>query len=65
MSNPQENVDKYLNISLKAPNTNTIEEGKLGNTLLLNNIKNTKFKSTLGILDFNKNTDIKKNKFWL
>ena len=63
MSNPQENVDKYLNISLKAPNTNTIEEGKLGNTLLLNNIKNTKFKSTLGILDFNKNTDIKKTNF--
>ena len=63
MSNPQENVDKYLNISLNGPNSNTAEEGKFGNTLLLNNLKNSKFKSTIGFQDYNKNLSIKKTNF--
>ena len=63
MTNPQENVDKYLNMPiLKSENNN---EGGTGNTtLLVNNTgtKNNKFKNTLcSFLDKNKNNPIFKN----
>ena len=61
MSNLQENVDKYLNMSiLKTQNSDN--DGKMeGSSILNSNVKNTKFKNTLGYyLEVNKNNPILK-----
>ena len=57
MTNPQENIDKYLNMSLEPqkgqelykPMNTTLLYSKLNNNLN-NNIKNTNFKNTIGTI---------------